>query len=185
MDEVIPSLLATAAMLGRQGRTPTAPFRIALEDGTELRIERLLRILPGKRIVGEGNWKGRRVLAKLFISTDSAQHAARETQGVQAMQAAALPTPKLLLSSRLHAGGHAVLSEFLIDAKSLADEWETLQHLPSGHVLQEQCLQSAFALLGQMHAAGVCSRARRRAPRDRTATLMAYRADRCSTGSGT
>ena len=66
-------------MLGRQGRTPTAPFRIALEDGTELRIERLLRILPGKRIVGEGNWKGRRVLAKLFISTDSAQHAARET----------------------------------------------------------------------------------------------------------
>ena len=146
---------ATAASLVRCGRTPSVPFCIALDDGTELRVDRLLRVLPGKRIVGEGGWQGRRVLAKLFISADSAQHAAREMQGVQAMQAAALPTPELLLSSRLHAGGHAVLSEFLIDAKSLSDEWEALQHLPSSHVLQEQCLQSAFALLGQMHAAGL------------------------------
>lgn len=144
-----------AAQLRAAGRQPETPFSVLLADDSEIRIDRLLRVLPGKRVVGEGQWHGQQVLAKLFIAEGSTQHAARERQGVQALQAASLPTPEFLQFSRLRAGGHAVLSEFLHGAKSLADEWDALQHLPPGHPRQKQCLQPAFALLGQMHAAGL------------------------------
>lgn len=145
----------TAQQLCQAGRQPPAAFRILLEDGSELQIERLLRVLPGKRVVGEALWQGQRVLAKLFVSADSARRAAREAQGIRALRAAGLPTPALLRESPLRDGGHVLLSEFLSAAHSLAEEWAGLQHLPVGHAGQRQCLQGVFALIGQLHGAGL------------------------------
>ena len=48
----------------------------------------LLRILPGKRVVGGGVWRGRRVLAKLFVAEGSARHWQRECDGLAALAAA-------------------------------------------------------------------------------------------------
>ncbi|MFS2126712.1 serine/threonine protein kinase, partial [Pseudomonas sp. Pseusp97] len=42
------------------GRTPALPLRIELEDGAgpaELRLDSLLRVLPGQRYVGAANWR--------------------------------------------------------------------------------------------------------------------------------
>ena len=64
------------------GRAPTVPFRIALGDGRELVFRRLLRVLPGKRIVGEADLNGRRVLAKLFVAEASRCHWQKERVGI-------------------------------------------------------------------------------------------------------
>ena len=53
------------------GRQPTLPLRLELADGAgpaELRLDSLLRVLPGRRYVGAGNWRGRQVLAKLLVT---------------------------------------------------------------------------------------------------------------------
>ncbi len=54
--------LLQAAELRHQGRGPAVPFHVRGEDGTTITVLRLLRVLPGKRIVGEAQWRGRRVL---------------------------------------------------------------------------------------------------------------------------
>ena len=140
--------LLNAQELRRMGRTPPAAFRIHLTDGSEVILKRPLRILPGKRIVGEGTWAGQAVLAKLFIAQDSHRHAEREHQGLEALMQAGLPTPKLRISTGLQNGGNAVLTEFLPDAKSLAECLNENQP-------PWQFLRPVFALLGKMHASGL------------------------------
>jgi hypothetical protein len=56
-----------ANSLQAAGRGPALPFRVALADGRQLSMQRLLRVLPGKRLVGEAELEGSRVLAKLFV----------------------------------------------------------------------------------------------------------------------
>ena len=51
-DELVKRL--DAAGLRDAGRTPETPFCLALADGSEVLLQRLLRVLPGKRIVAEG-----------------------------------------------------------------------------------------------------------------------------------
>ena len=79
--------LMDASALREAGRAPATPFRVALSDGGELVVHRLLRVLPGKRIVGQGLWNGRCVLAKLFVASGSARHWAQEKAGIEALQA--------------------------------------------------------------------------------------------------
>src|SRR5690606_17633298 len=87
-----PPPLQTAAALRAAGRHPVLPLRAQLADGRSLTVHRLLRVLPGKRLVGEAEFEGRRVLAKLFIAPASARHWQRERSGIEALAAAALPT---------------------------------------------------------------------------------------------
>ena len=77
-----------AAALRAAGRAPATPFSVALADGSCVVIERLLRVLPGKRIVGEGCWNGRHVLAKLFVANGSVRHWTQERSGIEALSEA-------------------------------------------------------------------------------------------------
>jgi tRNA A-37 threonylcarbamoyl transferase component Bud32 len=147
--------LLEAAQLIAQGREPGVPFRIALGGGDELTLIRLLRVLPGKRIVGEGVLNGRRVLAKLFIARGSARHWAQERAGIEALHHAGIATPGLLLAAPLAAGGHALLTDFLASAESLAEAWLKHSGRPPGHAEALAALSPAFTLLGRMHAAGL------------------------------
>ena len=133
------------------GRTPPSMFRVGLADGGELALSRVLRVLPGKRIVGEVLWQGRVVLAKLFIAEGGERHAATEADGVRRLRQAGVPTPELLSVQALRGGGHAVLSEFLVGARRLADDW-------AGISLEQdavRCLQPIFAVMRQLHQAGL------------------------------
>jgi len=144
-----------AAILRAAGRAPATPFRVALASGGELVVQRLLRVLPGKRIVGEGEWQGRRVLAKLFVARGSARHWAQEKAGIEALRLARLPTPDLLLASALAGEGHVLLSANLDAAQSLAEAWTPFVGLPAGGSLALAVLQPALQMLGRMHAAGL------------------------------
>jgi tRNA A-37 threonylcarbamoyl transferase component Bud32 len=138
-DEV----LATAASLRAAGRNPLPQSRIALDDGRLMTVESWQRILPGKRLTGSGEWKGRKVFAKLFIAArGSERHWQREYRGAATLARHGLPTPALLASGFLAGGGHYVLYEHLDDARN-----------PDSGLLEE--LERVFALVGRMHARGL------------------------------
>lgn len=151
--------LADAAALRAAGRAPAVPFRIALgangAEGGELVVTRLLRVLPGRRVVGDGLLDGRRVLAKLFVDKDSARRAERERLGIAALAAAGIPTPALLATAALPGGGHLLTTEFLDGATTLLEHWRPLADRPPGDADALALLAPAFRLLGQLHRAGL------------------------------
>ncbi len=144
-----------AEVLRAAGRTPKTPCRLALVDGSDVVVQRLLRVLPGKRIVGEGEWEGRRVLVKVFVGRSSARHWAMEKAGIEALRRAAVPTPELLLASALAGGGGVLLSAYLDGAQSVAEAWAPLAALPAGGAAALTVLQPVLRILGKMHAAGL------------------------------
>lgn len=145
----------TAHTLREAGRTPPLPLTVRLQDGRPLTLRTLLRVLPGKRIVGEAEFEGRRVLAKLFIAAGSARHWQRERRGIEALTRHDLPTPALLLATELQGGGHALLTTFLDDAVSLGARWQAVADLPAGSPQALAVLTPAFAMLGRLHAHGL------------------------------
>jgi tRNA A-37 threonylcarbamoyl transferase component Bud32 len=136
----------TGLSLRQAGRSPSLPFCIKLNDGQTVHIVRLLRILPGKRITGEGFLGTKRVLIKLFIAKNSQRHWLREQAGIMALHEAGLQTPKQIAALPLEGGGHALLTEFLDSAQTLDCCSKSTD--PS-------TLISAFMLLGKLHAAGL------------------------------
>lgn len=156
--QALPPPLLDAAALRAAGRAPTLPFRIALETGQELVVHRLLRLLPGKRLVGEGAYgdgSGPRLLVKLFIDGQSQRNWQREHGGLVALAAAGIPTPELLAASALAGGGHVLLTRFLAPSHTLLQSWRALAGLPPGDARAIALLRPAFALLGRVHAAGL------------------------------
>ncbi|NMG30097.1 lipopolysaccharide kinase InaA family protein [Aromatoleum evansii] len=160
-DHLQPALIATdapladAATLRAAGRTPAVPFRVALGGRSELVTTRLLRVLPGRRVVGDSLLDGRRVLAKLFIDKDSARRAERERRGIAALAAAGIPTPALIAAAALPGGGHLLTTEFLDGATTLLEHWRPLADRLPGDADACALLVPAFRLLGQLHRAGL------------------------------
>ena len=144
-----------AASLRDAGRQPETPFRVTLTDGGEVTVRRLLRVLPGKRIVGEGEWNGRSVLVKLFVAAGSARHCSQERAGIAALLRAGLPTPDLLLTGKVTGAGDVLLTAYLEGARSLAEDWIGISSLPPGNSDALDILLPAFRLLGSLHASGL------------------------------
>lgn len=140
--------------LGHPQSSPKLPFRVLFADDEPIEVLSLLRVLPGRRLVGEGRWRGRPALAKIFIGRHSDKYWNREKQGIEALHAAGIATPGLIASGKLNGGSHALLTEFLAGASSLAEQWATVTQLPAGHSQALALLRPAFALIGRMHAAG-------------------------------
>lgn len=139
-----------AAELRAAGRTPDLPCALALADGRIVRVDRLLRVLPGKRLVGAGSLDGAPVLVKLFIASASERHWQRELDGIRALLAAGVPTPALIEAQALAGGGHALLTALIADAEDLAAVWRVD---PDGR--GQRLLGLAMPLLARMHAAGL------------------------------
>nr|WP_248280601.1 lipopolysaccharide kinase InaA family protein [Aromatoleum aromaticum] len=138
------------------GRHPAVPFRIALDDGRVATVKRLLRVLPGKRLVGEAEVGGQAVLAKFFIARRGCiRHFEQERQGLAALAAQAIATPRLLGAGTLD-GGHYLLTEFLDGAEDLAEGWHVaLATHPDDIGAALGMLAPALETLGRMHARGL------------------------------
>jgi tRNA A-37 threonylcarbamoyl transferase component Bud32 len=133
----------SAASLRAGGRRLLVPSTIALDDGSELVVERWLRILPGKRLTGIGKWNGQTVLAKLFVAArGSERHWQRECRGIDSLKQYELPTAKLLAAGRLEGAGYFVLTEYLDGAQC-----------PGVTAIDE--LERVFEAVGRMHARGI------------------------------
>ena len=145
---------STTARLRDAGRTPPTGIPVALAGGKSLQIHHWLRILPGKRLVGYGEWDGRKVLAKLFIATGAERHWQRESNGIQALQRAGLVTPDLLASGEMPGGGYYLLTEFLSGSQSLQQVWDQLGDQPDALAAMD-ILQDALHTIAGMHRQGL------------------------------
>ena len=150
-----PIELIDAEGLRQAGRVPTTPFQVGLGGDGTLVMQYLLRVLPGKRVVGRGEWNGRSVLAKLFVAAGSARHWAQEKSGIEVLQQVGIATPEMVLSAALPGGGHVLLTSFLEGGVSLASLWQPLASSPAGQADALEVLCPAFDMLGAMHAKGV------------------------------
>lgn len=113
-----------------QGRAPELPHRLNFLNGNKLDLLQWLRVLPDQRYVARAQWKGRTVLAKMFVGSRAQRHFQRELTGAQNLADSGLPTPKLLASDYDHAFGGWLLFEYLDDAESLEQRWQQVAHLP-------------------------------------------------------
>ena len=105
--------------LVRLGRDVEVPFSVAL-DGEPCRVNRIFRLLPGRRLTALGRWRGRDLVVKLFLGSGAARYCARERRGVERLAASGTPTPELLGDAVAAPGGRALLFDYLPDAQPLA-----------------------------------------------------------------
>lgn len=137
------------------GRTLSLPLDIELTAGQHLRLLSLLRVLPGQRYVGEAEWQGRRVLAKLLVGAKAERHFARELEGARLLEVQGLDTPALLAEGLAAGEGGWLLFEFLDNAESLWDLWRAVTERPLLDAAQRAVLGTALAAIARMHVRGL------------------------------
>ena len=137
------------------GRRPACPMHIELPDGEILEVECWLRVLPGQRYVGQAQWNGRTVLAKLLVGGNAQRHQQRELHGAQALAAQYMPTPALLAEGRQAGSGGWLLFEWLDGAESLSAAWRAVVAEALLSEGQQRVLGEALEFVARMHARGL------------------------------
>jgi tRNA A-37 threonylcarbamoyl transferase component Bud32 len=132
----------SSAELIIMGRHIPTPFGISVETeqgAVELKIDSLLRIVPGKRLVALSAWQNRTVIVKIFISNNRWKRGMlKDIAGINRLKQAHIPSPNLLLqttTSDRKAGvlvieylrQGASLAALFDEAKSDEDKTEVLQ----------------------------------------------------------
>lgn len=102
-----------------------APFLVALEDG-EFTVQQIVRLIPKKRMVVFGLWKGQPAVAKIFYdSHHAARHANEDSVGVKVMVERKIPTPALLCQTKsADKKIHALIFERIQKGIDLEQIWQ-------------------------------------------------------------
>ena len=134
------------------------PFTISFPEGSEksrrrLVCRKLLRLIPGKRMVCTALWGGQDVVVKLFLDPRKAErHFKRELAGVNALFAAAIKTPALLFSGSVFAGSlPLIIFTEIKPAATLVDLWFE----GAGYDERQALLERVCAKIAEHHKAGL------------------------------
>lgn len=126
-DGLTPHLLRKA--LSISDIESNVPFQLHLTQSLQvLTVEKILRFVPGKRLVAFAKWGDTEVVAKLFFHLKQAKSSAmKDARGIKALIEANIPTPKLLyegsLANQLEV--YIILIEKIFPAKNLDEIWKT------------------------------------------------------------
>jgi tRNA A-37 threonylcarbamoyl transferase component Bud32 len=151
-------IILSGEELRRAGRDLPASFRIELGGGEGLDIEKILRLLPGKRLTAQARFQEQTVLAKVFFARSGfRRQIAREKRGLDLLRGAGVPAPLLLKSCSLPAVG-VLLIQYLSSAENLRERWRSVCCAEAGSRAQIRVLEPLFALVGRMHRAGLCQK---------------------------
>jgi tRNA A-37 threonylcarbamoyl transferase component Bud32 len=125
------------------------PFLIQL-GGQAVACTRLLRVVPGKRLVFLGRFADETAIVKLFIHTSKARtHWSRELDGVALLKANQILTPALIGSGKSEEGIFVLVFRY-IKGQDLASLWKK-----NGDAEREQRMMDMMPLLAQHHQAGL------------------------------
>ena len=143
-----------ATSLIKAGRAVPEPFQLAIRDDdgvSVIRIEKILRLLPRRRIVALAEKEGRQILVKVFVGRSSARYAAREVRGVQAIEDAGVQTPFFEWQADLEGGGGKVIAfEYIAGTRNLIDVWEETKS-----TRRLELIQAVIPELARLHESGV------------------------------
>lgn len=133
-----------------------SPFQLNLADNQIFFAEKVVRLIPRRRLVVYGTWQGKAVVGKLFFSS---RHAKRQMEqdvaGIRALQKNKIPTPALYYQGisedqRIY----VLLFERIFDSKNLEEIWR------EKHSIEElvPVLHSVIIELATQHVLGVLQR---------------------------
>lgn len=127
------------------------PHALPLANGAEIIVDRWLRVVPGRRLVGRARWQDRRVLLKAFVDPARAErHLERALAGAALLEAASLPTPASLASASAH--GVALLLQPWLGDEQPAPGLASASLEPAA---RQARLAEAATLLARLHEAGL------------------------------
>jgi len=100
---------------------------VELPDVPSFLCEKIVRRVPGRRLVCQGTWGQHAVYAKIFIGENSAKYLARDKQGVNSLLQAGIVTPAILFAGLSRDGkAHIMLLEAIDDATNAEVCWRSL-----------------------------------------------------------
>ena len=119
----------------------------------DLRIESILRIVPGKRIVGLSQWRNRQVIVKLFYQSGYwKRNLLADINGVNLLSHSRIPTPKILHQAALKDNqGAVLLIEYLDEGTSLMSLLDEAAADADRYKLLEKAIES----IANCHKAGI------------------------------
>ena len=146
----------SSAEIITMGRHIPTPFVIAVEAEdrkVELKIDSLLRIVPGKRLVALSTWQNRTVIIKIFISSNRWKRGMlKDIAGMNKLKRAQIPSPNLLLQTTTSDKKAGVLIiEYLRQGASLA----TLFDEAESEGDKKKVLQMGVKAVADCHEAGL------------------------------
>lgn len=146
----------TCANLISMGRHIPTPFHVSVtkdRQQIDLCIESILRIVPGKRIVGLTKWQNRQVIVKLFYQSECwKRNLLADINGVNLLSHSRIPTPKILHQAALKDNqGAVLLIEYLHDGTSLM----SLLDETSGEDDRRKLLEMVIESIADCHKSGI------------------------------
>ncbi|HTM63115.1 MAG TPA: lipopolysaccharide kinase InaA family protein [Gammaproteobacteria bacterium] len=128
------------------------PFKLMLPEG-EVVVDQVARLIPGRRMVVFGVFRGVPVVAKLFYDrTHAARHAAKDSAGVEVLVQHKIPTPALLHQSVTADNKiHALIFERILNGQDLEKIWRNRESIED--VLS--VLEAVMIELATQHVLGV------------------------------
>ena len=147
--------MTQVSLLRRAGRQPPLPLHLQLQDGRTVHVTGWLRVLPGKRLVGEGRLDGQKVLVKLFIARGASRHFDRELSGIKSLAHAAIATPEVLATGALLGGGCFLATRFIANAETLQDRWDAAQPAAPGLGPAMEAIEQAVRAVAELHQHGL------------------------------
>ncbi len=128
-------------------------FKLQLLDKKFIFAEKILRIIPGKRLVISGIWQDKPVVAKLFFDTHRAkQHWQKEITGAKKLHENNIPTPQLLHEvMSVDRRAYVLIFEHIAESEDLASIWKNRPTIAA--VLP--ILQQAITELATQHVLGI------------------------------
>lgn len=106
------------------GRHIPTPFYVSVaEESSEkaIKIEKILRIVPGKRLIGLSNWQNQSVIVKLFFGPGRwRRNLLSDLRGINLLKQRHIPTPDIVHQTNMVDGcGAVLLIDYLEQGKNL------------------------------------------------------------------
>ncbi|MFO7884279.1 MAG: lipopolysaccharide kinase InaA family protein [Desulfobacteraceae bacterium] len=123
-------------------------------DYQEIKCTRVLRNLPGKRLVCAGESNGQKIVAKFFLDPRKGKtHCRREEQGLSALAEAGINTSEILFRAAIDATGEMPVLVFrmLEDAIDFTVAWEQVDT----DLRRERLIENFAVVTALMHEAGL------------------------------
>jgi tRNA A-37 threonylcarbamoyl transferase component Bud32 len=132
------------------------PFQLTLTDSdSPLLCEQVLRIVPGRRLVAFATWNDQDVVAKLFYGGDAKRHVQNDIDGIEILQNANVPSPKILYKGSAHKSRiQVILFEKIEESVNLDSIWQKRDEY-----LEVEVLMRSFTIeLATQHVLGILQR---------------------------
>ncbi|MFN3235955.1 MAG: lipopolysaccharide kinase InaA family protein [Pseudomonadales bacterium] len=148
----VPLPFAIQAVATDVGETSQGEKCVEKDQTIDIEFYRILRLLPGKRIVGLARCGDQDILVKIFLGRQAKRHAGKERRGLQSISQAGVRSPEFYWQASFVDGhGEALATQYLANATSLQDRWDAAKEDDE----RVDVLTRAMIIIAKLHNQGV------------------------------